>query len=69
MSEASYRFCEVALPVPSIKRSRRDSAGHASPFAAGCRVLVPFGARSLTGVALAVRNEAFRMLAKYAPAR
>jgi primosomal protein N' (replication factor Y) len=58
MSEAHYRFCEVALPVPipqlftyavpnaMLQRLRR-----------GCRVLVPFGARSLTGVVLSLTNE------------
>src|SRR5690349_9178954 len=58
MSEATHRFCEVALPVPipqlftyGIPTAMRRRVQR------GCRVLVPFGSRNLIGVALALANE------------
>jgi primosomal protein N' (replication factor Y) (superfamily II helicase) len=58
MSEAPYRFCEVALPVPIHQLFTYEiPTAMRHRLQRGCRVLVPFGARSLTGVALALANE------------
>src|SRR6185437_12540475 len=58
MSEASYRFCEVALPVPIHQLFTYEiPAAMRHRLQRGCRVLVPFGSRSLTGVVLALENE------------
>lgn len=58
MSEAHYRFCEVALPVPIPQLFTYAVPNAMLPrIRRGCRVLVPFGARSLTGVVLSLTNE------------
>jgi primosomal protein N' (replication factor Y) (superfamily II helicase) len=58
MSETSYRFCEVALPIPIHQLFTYEiPLAMRHRLRRGCRVLVPFGARSLTGVALALGNE------------
>ena len=51
-------FCDVSLPVPldqSFSYSLPETLHHR--VQPGCRVLVPFGARKLTGVVLSVHQE------------
>ncbi|HUB33537.1 MAG TPA: primosomal protein N' [Bryobacteraceae bacterium] len=59
MPEGSYLYCDVSLPVPldqpftyALPLTLRHRA------AAGCRIVVPFGPRRLTGVILRCHNEA-----------
>ena len=59
MAASGPRFCEVALPVPldqTFTYSLPETLRHR--VAAGCRVVAPFGARKLTGVALEVHGRA-----------
>lgn len=55
---AEFIYCDVALPIPVSR-----SFSYSLPLTlrhrvqAGCRVLVPFGSRKLTGVVLRVFNE------------
>ncbi len=51
-------YCDVSLPVPldhAFTYSLPETLHHR--IKAGCRVLVPFGARKLTGVVLSVQTE------------
>ena len=53
MPEGSYLYCDVSLPVPldqPFTYALPETLRHR--VKAGCRVLVPFGSRKLTGVAL-----------------
>ena len=56
--EESSEYCEAALPVPLEKVFTYSLPvalrGHVRP---GCRVLVPFGPRTLAGVVLAVHRQ------------
>ncbi len=58
MPEQTFVYCDVSLPVPlhqsftyALPPTLRESA------VVGCRVLVPFGNRRLTGVILRVHND------------
>jgi primosomal protein N' (replication factor Y) len=54
-----HRFCDVSLPVPLDRAFTYSLPVSLRPrVQAGCRVLVPFGARKLTGVALRLHGEA-----------
>ena len=59
MADETHLYCDVSLPVP-VDRPFTYSL----PFTlqhrvrSGCRVLVPFGSRKLTGVVLRVHNDA-----------
>lgn len=53
MPDGSYLYCDVSLPVPldqAFTYALPETLRHR--VKPGCRVLVPFGARRLTGVAL-----------------
>jgi primosomal protein N' (replication factor Y) len=57
MSDTACRFCEVALPVPIDQLfTYAIPAAMRSRLRRGCRVLVPFGPRTMTGVVLAVSD-------------
>ena len=59
MSEETYRYCELALPVPLDRAFTYElplTLRHR--VQPGCRVVVPFGARRLTGVVLRVHDDA-----------
>src|SRR5438552_9950494 len=65
MPEGVYRYCGVTLPVPldrpftySLPETRRHRV---KP---GCRLIVPFGVRKMTGVALRCHDEAPSMTAR-----
>ncbi len=56
--ESHFSFVDVSLPVPldrPFTYSLPETLGRR--VKAGCRIIVPFGARQLTGVALKVYNE------------
>ena len=58
MQEGSYRYCDVSLPVPldrPFTYSLPETLRHR--VKAGCRVIVPFGPRKMTGVALRCHDE------------
>src|SRR2546425_9532776 len=53
MPEGSFQFCDVSLPVPLYRRftySLPETLRHR--VKPGCRVIVPFGTRKMTGVTL-----------------
>ncbi|MBA3974192.1 MAG: primosomal protein N' [Candidatus Solibacter sp.] len=56
--ESNFSFVDVSLPVP-LDRPFTYSLPEtlASRVKPGCRVIVPFGSRTLTGVALKVHND------------
>src|SRR5437660_11512368 len=59
MPDGYYQFCDVSLPVPldqPFTYALPETLRHR--VTAGCRVLVPFGARRLTGVVLRVHDDA-----------
>src|SRR3954470_5636175 len=59
MPESSYLYCDVSLPVPldqPFTYSLPETLRHR--VAPGCRVMVPFGSRHMTGVVLRVHDEA-----------
>jgi len=59
MSENSFPFCDVALPVPLEQVFTYKLPGpFGSRIAIGMRVAVPFAGRKLTGVVLGLRTEA-----------
>src|SRR5579864_9224195 len=58
MPEGSYRYCDVSLPVPldrPFTYSLPETLRHR--VKAGCRLIVPFGPRKMTGVALRCHDE------------
>ena len=58
MPEASYRYCDVSLPVPldqPFTYELPETLRHR--VKPGCRVLVPFGCRRLTGVVLRCHDD------------
>ena len=58
MPEASYRYCDVSLPVPldqPFTYELPETLRHR--VKPGCRVLVPFGSRRLTGVVLRCHDD------------
>jgi primosomal protein N' (replication factor Y) len=58
MPEGSFRYCDVSLPVPldrSFTYSLPETLRHR--VRPGCRLIVPFGVRKLTGVALRCHDE------------
>jgi len=58
MQEGSYRYCDVSLPVPldrPFTYSLPETLRHR--VKAGCRVIVPFGPRKMTGVALRCHDD------------
>jgi len=58
MSESSFSFCDVALPVPLDQVFTYKLPGtFGSRIAIGMRVAVPFAGRKLTGVVLGLRTE------------
>ncbi|HEY7307068.1 MAG TPA: primosomal protein N' [Bryobacteraceae bacterium] len=58
MPEAQFRYCDVALPVPLDRLFTYElPATLRSRVAAGCRVIVPFGARKLTGVIVCAHDD------------
>jgi primosomal protein N' (replication factor Y) (superfamily II helicase) len=59
MPEGSFRYCDVSLPVPldqPFTYSLPETLRHR--VKPGCRMLVPFGTRKLTGVILRCHDEA-----------
>src|SRR3989442_14571171 len=59
MPEGSFQFCDVSLPVPldrPFTYSLPETLRHR--VRPGCRVIVPFGARKLTGVTLRCHDDA-----------
>src|SRR5215471_18143819 len=57
MPEGSYRYCDVSLPVPldqPFTYGLPETLRHR--VRPGCRLLVPFGPRKMTGVALACHD-------------
>jgi primosomal protein N' (replication factor Y) len=59
LADGSYLYCDVSLPVPldqAFTYALPETLRHR--VKAGCRVLVPFGSRRLTGVALACHDNA-----------
>lgn len=58
MSESSFPFCDVALPVPLDQVFTYKLPGtFGSRIAIGMRVAVPFAGRKLTGVVLGLRTQ------------
>ncbi len=58
MSEGAFCYCDVSLPVPldrPFTYSLPETLRHR--VRPGCRLIVPFGARKLTGVALRCHDE------------
>jgi len=58
LPEASYRYCDVSLPVPldqPFTYELPETLRHR--VKPGCRVLVPFGSRRLTGVVLRCHDD------------
>ena len=58
MPEGFYRYCDVSLPVPldrPFTYSLPETLRHR--IRPGCRVIVPFGPRKLTGVALRCHDD------------
>ncbi len=58
MPEGAYQFCDVSLPVPldqAFTYLLPETLRHR--VQAGCRILVPFGPRKLTGVILRCHDE------------
>ncbi|HEY1213939.1 MAG TPA: primosomal protein N', partial [Bryobacteraceae bacterium] len=58
MAEEANRYCDVSVPVPvdrSFSYELPLTLRHRVQM--GCRVLVPFGSRKLTGVVLRLHNE------------
>src|SRR5437660_6077802 len=58
MPQGSYLYCDVSLPVPldqPFTYSLPETLRHR--VRPGCRVLVPFGPRKLTGVVLRTHTE------------
>jgi primosomal protein N' (replication factor Y) len=58
MSEASYLYCDVSLPIPldqAFTYSLPETLRHR--VQPGSRILAPFGGRKLTGVVLRCHNE------------
>ncbi|HUP04480.1 MAG TPA: primosomal protein N' [Bryobacteraceae bacterium] len=59
MPEGAFRYCDVSVPAPldqPFTYLLPETLRHrARP---GCRILVPFGSRKLTGVVLAVHDDA-----------
>jgi primosomal protein N' (replication factor Y) len=65
MPEGSFRFCDVSLPVPldrPFTYSLPETLRHR--VKPGCRVIVPFGVRKLTGVALRCHDDPPEMSAR-----
>jgi primosomal protein N' (replication factor Y) len=58
MPEGSFHYCDVSLPVP-LDRPFTYSLPetHRHRVKAGCRLIVPFGVRKLTGVALRCHDD------------
>ena len=58
MPDGSYLYCDVSLPVPldqPFTYSLPETLRHRAQ--AGCRMLVPFGSRKLTGVILTCHDD------------
>jgi len=58
MPEGSFRYCDISLPVPldrPFTYSLPETLRHR--VRPGCRLIVPFGVRKLTGVALRCHDE------------
>ena len=58
MPPGAYQFCDVSLPVPldqPFTYSLPETLRHR--VQPGCRILVPFGPRKLTGVILRCHDE------------
>ncbi len=67
MPEGYYHYCDVSIPVPldqSFTYALPETLRHR--VAPGCRVLVPFGPRRLTGVALRCHDDPPEMEAREA---
>src|SRR5256885_3464360 len=65
MPEGSFRFCDVSLPVPldrPFTYSLPETLRHR--VKPGCRVIVPFGVRKMTGVALRCHDDPPEMSAR-----
>jgi primosomal protein N' (replication factor Y) len=65
MPEGLYRYCDVSLPVPldrPFTYSLPETLRHR--VKPGCRLIVPFGVRKMTGVALRCHDEAPSMVAR-----
>ncbi len=65
MPEGLYRYCDVSLPVPldrPFTYSLPETLRHR--VKPGCRLIVPFGVRKMTGVALRCHDEAPSMAAR-----
>src|SRR5712691_3260354 len=65
MPEGSFRYCDVSLPVPldrPFTYSLPETLRHR--VKPGCRLIVPFGVRKMTGVALRCHDEAPSMTAR-----
>src|SRR5580704_1756711 len=59
MPASSFSYCDVSLPVPldrPFTYSLPETLRHR--VRPGCRLIVPFGPRKLTGVALRCHDEA-----------
>src|SRR5579875_1996455 len=57
MDDASFRYCDLALPVPIDRLFTYElPLTLRSRVQAGCRVWAPFGTRKLTGVVLQTHN-------------
>src|SRR5437763_15282108 len=58
MPEGSYLYCDVSLPIPldqPFTYALPETLRHR--VKTGCRVLVPFGARKLSGVVLRTHDD------------
>jgi primosomal protein N' (replication factor Y) len=56
--EDAYRYCDVSLPVPldrPFTYSLPETLRHR--VRPGCRLIVPFGSRKLTGIALRCHDD------------
>src|SRR5437773_7488662 len=65
MPEGRYRYCDISLPVPldrPFTYSLPETLRHR--VKPGCRLIVPFGVRKMTGVALRCHDEAPSMTAR-----
>ena len=67
MPEGAYLYCDVSLPVPldqPFTYSLPETLRHR--VMPGCRIIVPFGSRKLTGIALRCHDDPPGMEVKHA---
>src|SRR5919197_6037540 len=67
MPEGDWQYCDVSLPVPLDQAFTYELPSTLRPrFKPGCRVIVPFGPRKMTGVVLRCHDAPPEMSARQA---